>query len=69
MCVHPHGTELYNWKTVVISLPSNITSLFQIMDTSVTESITKHIGLQFFRHLYKLIEEEAGEMLQNKKKI
>ena len=39
------------------------------MVKSVTESITKHIGLQFFRHLYKLSEEGVGEMLQIKKKI
>jgi len=64
MRFHPHGTELYNWKTVVISLTSNITSLSQTVDKSVTESITKHIGLHFFRHFYILTEEEAEEMLQ-----
>jgi len=38
------------------------------MGKSITESITKHIGLQFFRQFYILIEKEAGEMLQNLKK-
>jgi len=65
MRFHPHETELYNWKSVVIFLPSNITTLSQIMGKSVTESITKHIGLHCFRHFYILIEKEAGAKLQN----
>jgi len=31
------------------------------MDKSVTESIMKHNGLQFFRHYYLLNEEDAEE--------
>lgn len=65
MRFHIHGKALDNWKNVVIFLPSNITSLSQIMVKSVTESIKKHIGLQFFRNVYKLSEEEVWGNVTN----